>query len=91
MRQRIEALAGTLQVESEPGSGTAISACVPFRAADAPGRADTPSRAAGARDRVADVPGRAVNDPGSAVDVPVQAAGLSGQVPDVRAQMAGAD
>jgi signal transduction histidine kinase len=29
MRQRIEALAGTLQVESEPGGGTAISACVP--------------------------------------------------------------
>jgi signal transduction histidine kinase len=29
MRQRIEGLAGTLQVESEPGSGTAISACIP--------------------------------------------------------------
>jgi signal transduction histidine kinase len=29
MRQRIEDLAGTLQVESEPGCGTAISACVP--------------------------------------------------------------
>ena len=29
MRQRIEDLAGTLQVESEPGGGTAISACVP--------------------------------------------------------------
>jgi signal transduction histidine kinase len=29
MRQRIAALSGTLQVESEPGSGTAISACVP--------------------------------------------------------------
>jgi signal transduction histidine kinase len=29
MRQRIESLAGTLQVESEPGEGTAISACVP--------------------------------------------------------------
>jgi len=29
MRQRIEDLAGTLQVESEPGAGTAISACVP--------------------------------------------------------------
>lgn len=29
MRQRIAALAGTLQVESEPGGGTAISACVP--------------------------------------------------------------
>jgi signal transduction histidine kinase len=29
MRQRMEALAGTLQVESEPGSGTAISARVP--------------------------------------------------------------
>jgi signal transduction histidine kinase len=29
MRQRIEALAGTLQVESEPGIGTGISACLP--------------------------------------------------------------
>jgi signal transduction histidine kinase len=29
MRQRIENLAGTLQVESEPGSGTGISACIP--------------------------------------------------------------
>jgi signal transduction histidine kinase len=30
MRQRIEGLAGTLQVESEPGGGTAISASVPM-------------------------------------------------------------
>jgi signal transduction histidine kinase len=29
MRERIESLSGTLQVESEPGGGTAISACVP--------------------------------------------------------------
>ena len=29
MRQRIEELSGTLQVESEPGAGTGISACVP--------------------------------------------------------------
>jgi signal transduction histidine kinase len=29
MRQRIAALSGTLQVESEPDGGTAISACVP--------------------------------------------------------------
>jgi signal transduction histidine kinase len=29
MRQRIESLSGTLQVESEPGLGTGISACVP--------------------------------------------------------------
>jgi len=29
MRQRIEGLAGRLQVESEPGGGTAVSACVP--------------------------------------------------------------
>ena len=29
MRQRIEGLAGTLQIESEPGLGTGISACVP--------------------------------------------------------------
>jgi signal transduction histidine kinase len=33
MRQRIAALSGTLQVESEPGGGTAISACVPIVAA----------------------------------------------------------
>jgi signal transduction histidine kinase len=32
MRQRIENLAGTLQIESEPGSGTAISACIPAAA-----------------------------------------------------------
>ncbi|MEU7696387.1 sensor histidine kinase [Microbispora sp. SCL1-1] len=29
MRQRIEALSGTLQIESEPGHGTGISACLP--------------------------------------------------------------
>ncbi len=29
MRQRIEDLAGTLQIESEPGAGTGISACIP--------------------------------------------------------------
>jgi signal transduction histidine kinase len=78
MRQRIEALSGTLQVESEPGSGTAISACVPFRAADDPGRA-------------VDTPGYGVDVPGRAGDVPVQAPGLTGQVPDVPAQMARAD
>ena len=33
MRQRIESVHGTLQVESEPGAGTAISACVPVGAA----------------------------------------------------------
>ncbi|HJX99261.1 MAG TPA: sensor histidine kinase [Streptosporangiaceae bacterium] len=32
MRQRIESLAGTLQVESEPGFGTGISACLPVAA-----------------------------------------------------------
>ncbi len=31
MRQRIEGVAGTLEIESEPGAGTAISACVPAR------------------------------------------------------------
>ena len=35
MRQRIEGLSGTLQVESEPGVGTAISACVPAAPAGA--------------------------------------------------------
>ncbi|HEY3687872.1 MAG TPA: sensor histidine kinase [Streptosporangiaceae bacterium] len=29
MRQRIEGLAGTFQIESEPGGGTGVSACVP--------------------------------------------------------------
>jgi signal transduction histidine kinase len=29
MRQRVEGLSGTLQVESEPGTGTVISVCVP--------------------------------------------------------------
>jgi signal transduction histidine kinase len=33
MRQRIEGVSGTLQVESEPGGGTAISACVPVQPA----------------------------------------------------------
>jgi signal transduction histidine kinase len=33
MRQRIEGMAGSLQVESEPGGGTAISASVPDRPA----------------------------------------------------------
>lgn len=32
MRQRIEALSGTLQIESEPGTGTAISASIPTAA-----------------------------------------------------------
>jgi signal transduction histidine kinase len=35
MRQRIEGLSGTLQVESEPGGGTAISACLPAGPAQA--------------------------------------------------------
>jgi signal transduction histidine kinase len=29
MRERVLRIAGTLEVESEPGGGTAISACVP--------------------------------------------------------------
>jgi signal transduction histidine kinase len=35
MRERVHRIAGTLEVESEPGSGTAISACVPAIAARA--------------------------------------------------------
>jgi signal transduction histidine kinase len=35
MRQRIESLSGTLQVESEPGGGTGISACIPAASAEA--------------------------------------------------------
>jgi signal transduction histidine kinase len=38
MRQRITALSGTLQVESEPGHGTAVSACVPIGPALPPAR-----------------------------------------------------
>jgi signal transduction histidine kinase len=37
MRQRIEGLAGTLRVESEPGAGTAISAGIPAVPAEARG------------------------------------------------------
>jgi signal transduction histidine kinase len=36
MRQRIEALCGTLQIESELGAGTAVSACVPVPAGVGP-------------------------------------------------------
>ncbi len=35
MRQRIEAVSGTVHIESEPGGGTAISACVPAVSAQA--------------------------------------------------------
>jgi signal transduction histidine kinase len=35
MRQRIEALSGSLEIESEPGGGTAISASVPFTPVEA--------------------------------------------------------
>ncbi|TKK86633.1 sensor histidine kinase [Herbidospora galbida] len=33
MRQRVEGLSGSLRVESEPGGGTGVSACVPWRSA----------------------------------------------------------
>ena len=36
MRQRIESLSGRLQVESEPGAGTAVSARVPMAAGARP-------------------------------------------------------
>jgi signal transduction histidine kinase len=40
MRQRVEGLCGTLQVESEPGAGTVVSVCVPASSpAPGPGRA----------------------------------------------------
>jgi len=45
MRQRIEGLSGTLQVESEPGGGTAISARLPVAPAGAPAAALTPAEA----------------------------------------------
>lgn len=34
MRQRVERLSGTLEIESERGAGTAISACVPAPCAE---------------------------------------------------------
>jgi len=37
MWQRIEGLAGTLRIESEPGAGTGISACIPAAPAAARG------------------------------------------------------
>lgn len=36
MRERIEALSGTLEIESEPGAGTAVSARVPFQPTKTP-------------------------------------------------------
>jgi signal transduction histidine kinase len=33
MRERVEGLAGTLAIESEPGIGTTISACLPVAVA----------------------------------------------------------
>jgi signal transduction histidine kinase len=36
MRQRVERLSGTLRIESEPGAGTGISACVPTPPAGSP-------------------------------------------------------
>jgi signal transduction histidine kinase len=45
MRRRIESVSGTLQVESEPGGGTAISACVPATAAPAPAKPLAPAEA----------------------------------------------
>jgi signal transduction histidine kinase len=51
MRQRVEGLAGTLQVESEVGGGTAISACVPALPAlpaGAAGASDQPTASIGA-------------------------------------------
>ena len=47
MRQRIAGLSGTLQVESEPGGGTAISACVPTVRAGLWSARDRPPAAAG--------------------------------------------
>ena len=36
MRERIEGVSGTLEIESEPGAGTAISACVPAQPTGSP-------------------------------------------------------
>ena len=47
MRHRIEGLSGTLQVESEPGAGTAISASVPVRPAEAVPAEAVPAEAGG--------------------------------------------
>jgi hypothetical protein len=47
MRQRVTRLAGTLEVESEPGTGTAISASVPAIPAEPAPVSGPKARAAG--------------------------------------------
>jgi signal transduction histidine kinase len=59
MRQRVEGLSGTLQVESEPGGGTAISACVPAGPAVAPGAAAPSGPAVPPASEVAPAPAEA--------------------------------
>ena len=42
MRQRVHGLAGTLEIESEPGEGTTVSACIPAIAVGSAGMSDAP-------------------------------------------------
>lgn len=61
MAQRIHRIAGTVQVESEPGVGTAVSACVPAIVLDAAVTGDPQAgkapRAADDLPRIGDLPG----------------------------------
>jgi signal transduction histidine kinase len=69
MRQRVEGLAGMLEIESEPGAGTAISACIPSVAEPAvPGPAVPGPAVPGPAVPGPAVPGPAV--PGPAVPGP---------------------
>jgi hypothetical protein len=56
MRQRVEGLAGTLEIESEPGGGTAISASVPTGPAVIAASNSGPTRATLRRPERAAVP-----------------------------------
>ncbi|MDH2429367.1 sensor histidine kinase [Sphaerisporangium sp. TRM90804] len=62
MRQRVEGLSGSLRIESEPGAGTGISACIPTQPTGSP---DDRSHGSAARvprmtDRMAEPPGSPV-------------------------------
>jgi len=71
MRQRVEALDGTLEIESEPGAGTAISATVPIAATTAPGTATPGTTTPGTTTPGTTTPGPTVSRPtGSARTAP---------------------